>query len=181
MRKITLLFLLLISMMLQSCVMLIAAPIAKGKLKKNLTVKNHAIPPDVGLKDTYIMCILTGRNSRDKYLRKNFAKEYKGKYVFVTESEAISEKYSDVDKYRYIFTFTRYAGSVKTTTTVTGGGMKNSNTSTVTTHASNYFMIDRKTNTEYNSKYSSSFYGKYILAYAMNLEKQRIVNKNRKV
>lgn len=177
MRKITLAFLFIIAFICQSCLFLVTGPIVKSNLKKNLTVEKNAIPPDVGKDDSYIVCILQGRESRDKYMRKNFSKEYKGKHIFLKESELKTEKYSDVDKYRYVFTYTRINGSTTVRTTVSGGGMNNSNTSNVSTPSSNYFIMDRKTNTEYNSGYHSSYFGKYILAYATNLEKQRQLNK----
>lgn len=163
MKKIVLLV--MATFLFQSCIFL-AAPIAKGQAKKYLTAEHNAIPYDLGKDDSYVVCILQNRESRDKYLKKYFKQNYKGKYVFVSMKELETEKYKDVEKYRYMFTYAKISGSVyyidnKTSTPLS---------------SSNYFIYDRKTDTEYNSTFHSSFFGKTIDAYTANMEKQRLAN-----
>lgn len=159
-----LLLTLIVAYICQSCIFA-AGPIAKSAAKKNLTVEKKAIPTDLGKDDSYVVCILEERNSRDKYLKKYFTENYKGNYVFATRAQAASE-YSDVNKYRYLFTYEKISGNVHHMS-------DNSNTPV---SASNYYIYDRKTNTEYNSKFHSSFFGKMLDAYTTNMEKQRLSN-----
>lgn len=162
-----LLFLLLTSFLCQSCFFLIA-PIAKDQASKNLTLEKGAIPPDLGMDDTYVVALLEERESRDKYLRMHFEENYKGKYVFATRQE-LETKYADVNKYRYAFTFTRLVGSVYNT----------GDHSTTALPSSNYFIFDRKENKEYNSSFNSGMFGKVIQEYTKNMEKQRLANLKR--
>lgn len=163
MRK-TLVVLLVVSSMLQSCIFA-AGPIAKSQAKKNLTTEKKAIPPDLGKEGTYVVCILQERESRDKYLRKYFNENYKGNFVFSTKAE-LTTKYADVEKYRYMFTYARLEGQVYH---VNDG-------STTTVPSSNYFIYDRKADIEYNSGFHSGFFGKTIDAYTANMEVQRLAN-----
>lgn len=166
-------FLLLVAaFFLQSCIFIVG-PIVKGKLTRKLTVENKAIPPDLGFDDAYVVCIMHEKNSRDRYVKKHFKKFYKGNMVFVTAKELESESYSDAAKYRYIFDYMRHNGSVQVVqATPTGNQISN-----VSTPSSNYFIHDRLTNIEYNSRISTGWFGKYIKAYSQNLEKKRLAAK----
>lgn len=164
MKKIVLLV--MMAFLFQSCIFL-AAPIAKGKAKKYLTVEHNAIPSDLGKDNSYVVCILEKRESRDKYLKKYFKENYKGKYVFATLAEVNSEKYADVNVYRYAFTYNRLQGTVRDMAT---------NDKVASYGSSNYFIYDRKMDKEYNSTFHSSFFGKTIDAYTANMEKQRLAN-----
>ncbi len=164
MKKIVLLV--MAAFLFQSCIFL-AAPIAKGQANKNLTVEHNAIPPDLGKDDSYVVCILENRESRDKYLKKYFKENYKGKYVFATLEEANSEKYADVNVYRYAFTYNKLHTTVHNVAT---------NDKVASYSSSNYFIYDRKMDKEYNSTFSSGFFGKTIDAYTANMEKQRLAN-----
>jgi len=151
----------------QSCIFM-AAPIAKNQANKNLTVEKQAIPPNIGLEDTYVVGLLEERESRDKYLRKHFDANYKGKFVYATRQE-LDSKYSDVTTYRYVFTYTKLSGSV----------YHIADNTTTPTSSSNYFIYDRKEDKEYNAGFHSSMFGKVIEAYAKNMEKQRLANLNK--
>ncbi len=165
MKKITIL--LFSTFLFQSCIFL-AAPIAKNQANKNLTTEKNAIPPDLGKDDTYVVCVLEERESRDQYLKKYFKENYKGKYVFATMDEINSEKYGDVDVYRYAFTYNKIQHTVSDMET---------NDKVASYGSSNYFIYDRKMKKEYNSTFHSGFFGKTIEAYTKNMEKQRLANK----
>jgi len=166
MKKVFLCF--MIAYACQSCIFL-AAPIAKDQANKQLTVENNGIPTDIGMDGTYVIGLLEERESRDKYLRKHLDANYKGDYVYSTMAE-LETKYADVTKYRYVLTYTKLSGGV----------YHISDQTTTPTSSSNYFIYDRKENKEYNTKFHSSMFGKVIEAYAKNMEKQRVVNLNRK-
>lgn len=153
-----------IALLLQSCIML-AGPLAEDQADKHLTAGNNAIPVGIGKDGTYVVAVLQGRESRDKYVRKYFRENYNGKYVFSTVEELQTE-YADVNKYRYAFTYSKLNDAVYDA----------SDNSSTPLPSSNYFIYDRKEKREYNSGFSSSMFGKVIDAYTRNMEQQRLAN-----
>ncbi len=154
-----------VSIMLHSCGAMI-----KGAALRNLTVENNAMPSNFGKDKATLICVLKGRESRDKYMRKHFKNEYYGKKVFILESKLNSAKYSDKNKYRYVIDYN--SGSLSETTFYSSGG-----SNTMTAGTSNYFIYDRVEEKTYNSTAQSSAFSKLIQAYAINLEKIRKQNK----
>ncbi|MFZ4930377.1 hypothetical protein [Chryseobacterium sp. Mn2064] len=136
----------ILSTSMQSCA-------STGSVATKITVESGEIPPDMKSEDFTLIGVLKERGSYDKYVEKAFA-DYTGKYVLATENE-IKEKYSDVDKYRYIMDYERATGSVMVV-----GSSKSQ-----TVPGKRYFILDRKTNKEYNRKTWSSFYYKEMQAY----------------
>ncbi|MEI7734773.1 MAG: hypothetical protein WCI49_04875 [Ferruginibacter sp.] len=61
------------------------------------------IPADFGTAKTTILVVNYGRKGVDKYLEKDFSKEYKGEYVIIDEDDLNNKEYKDITKYRYIF------------------------------------------------------------------------------
>lgn len=151
------------AVLLQSC-MLLAGPLAEDQADKHLTAGNNAIPVGIGRGNTYVVAVLQGRESRDKYVRKYFKENYNGKYVFASIEE-LQTDYADVDTYRYAFTYSKldktHIDSLANSSTLP---------------SSNYFIYDRKEKREYNSGFSSSMFGKVIDAYTRNMEQQRLAN-----
>jgi hypothetical protein len=126
--------------------------IVKNIAIKKMTVENGAIPQEFGKDETILICVLKGRNSRDKYLKKNIKENYKGKYEFVLESELSSDKYKDTDLYRYLFDFR--------TEFITSHGYNNVTNKMQIDHVptSIYYILDRKTKKYYESGVSSGFF-----------------------
>ncbi|WP_203256795.1 hypothetical protein [Hyunsoonleella ulvae] len=164
------LFLIFLISLLSSC-----GSLVKSLALKSYTVEKGAIPPDFGKDNSTLICVLTGKNSRDKYLKKHVEKIYKGKYVFVLSGDMPafnnkSNEYSDIEKYRYVFDFKR-----NYRTTFTPNPVSN-RTDVGSVPLSNYFIVDRKYNKTYNSGGESGYFSKLIEAYMINLEKQRLKN-----
>lgn len=146
--------------------------ISCGTPTKHFTVEKNALPADFGAdENSILMCILVDRNSRDKYMKKQITNEYHGKYEFVSISDIKSPKYNDKDIYRYLLDYNSSTVSQTTYNTSTNGS------STVSAGTSNYYLLDRKTNKEYNNNLAGSFFSKAIQAYAINLELVRLKNK----
>ncbi|WP_196890565.1 hypothetical protein [Aureivirga marina] len=155
-------FILLISLTFSSC-----GALVRSNIQKDISVENGSIPEEIGQEGTTLICVLKGRSSRDKYMKKHVKKKYHGKYVFVLESDLNSDKYKDVNIYRFLFDYN--ANSVDTWRQNADG------TSTATAlPTSSYFIKDRKENKIYSPKMNSSFFSKYIEAYVIQMENARI-------
>ncbi|MEI7734777.1 MAG: hypothetical protein WCI49_04895 [Ferruginibacter sp.] len=61
------------------------------------------VPADFGTTKTTILVVNYGRNGIDKYLEKDFSKNYKGEYVIIDKDDLNNKEYKDLTKYRYIF------------------------------------------------------------------------------
>ena len=129
----------------------------KSYALSKITVENGAIPPDFGKDETILLCIVYDRRSYDRYLKKHVTKRYHGKYEFV-ERGNVHEKYANASKYRYKFyhekTYRNYPNHG-------------------TTGSYSFYIEDRLKNATYYCPISSSFFGKTIKAYMINLEKKR--------
>lgn len=163
-KLVVLVFLLFVSILPTSC-----GSMVKNSAMNKMTVENHAIPPDFGKNNSTLVCILQGRNSRDKYMRKHIEDNYRGKYVFLLKEELESDKYGNLDEYRYLLDYN--AGSVLNTSFNTGGNLETRNLPT-----SSYYIYDRKMKEHYFSGTTSGMFGKLILAYSISLESVRVAN-----
>lgn len=151
---------LVLTFSLSSCGQLV-----KSMAVKRATVSRGAIPPEFGKEKTVLLCMITGKNSYDKYMKKHVTAQYHGEYEFVLPKDLEAENYKDVSKYRYVFdrdksSYSRYTPQ------------KASGQTTYTT--SSYFIFDRKTNKTYEFSMTSSFYAKIIQGYMIGLEKERL-------
>ncbi|WP_027002418.1 hypothetical protein [Hugenholtzia roseola] len=134
-----------------------------------IKIEKGAIPPNFGKDESTLICVITGKKSYDKHVKKQVSNEYHGKYEFVLRDQVNSDKYKDKSKYRYVFdlnTIHKSRATYNTTTTYY---------SDITTTAS-YYILDRRTNIVYRSPVTSSFYSKLIQAYMINLEAVRLKN-----
>jgi hypothetical protein len=141
----------------------------KGVADKHITKENKAIPPDFGNDNSTLICVLKGRNSRDKYMKKHFNENYKGKVVFVLESDLTNEIYNDVDEYRYLLDYD--ADSM-----TTSGYSASGEFGTTNAPRSNYYMFDRKNKEYFYSNVKTGSFGKVILSYSQKLENLRQQN-----
>ncbi len=135
-----------------SLTMISCGSLVKGMALKKTTVEENAIPAEFGATNSTLLIALSGKNARDKYLKKYFKENYHGEFLFVKSDKIDSEKYNDKDKYRYVFDVDR-----KTNLSPTYNGMTNRFETNGTTW-SKYFIKDRKTDKNYYSKL------KYIFA-----------------
>ncbi|WP_312089239.1 hypothetical protein [Chryseobacterium sp.] len=141
----------ILSTSLQSCA-------STSSVANKITIESGEIPPDMKSEDFTLIGVLKERGSYDKYVKIAFA-NYTGKYVLATESE-ITNKYSDTNKYRYIMDYERETASL----TVAGTSKSQ------TVPGKRYFILDRKTDKEYQRKTWSSFYAKEMQAYLKAIE-----------
>ncbi|ANQ49385.2 hypothetical protein MY04_2011 [Flammeovirga sp. MY04] len=138
-----------------------------------ITTENKAIPADFGKDESTLICVITGKKSYDKYMKRYVSSEYHGKYEFVLRDEIYSDKYKDTSKYRYVFDLNK----LNRTTSTYNPSLGRMESNTITTAA--YFITDRKENITYNSPMTSSFFAKLIEAYMINLEAVRLENQPR--
>ncbi|TCI92143.1 hypothetical protein [Tenacibaculum sp. M341] len=153
----------LISVLFSSCGMIIQG-VASGKT----SIEKGAIPPDFANTDHILLCMLDGKKSVDKYMKKHVEKNYKGKYEFVTREDLkTKDKYSDKDTYRYIFEsekgYAQGQPGMGASTYSTGPGY----------NVYKYGIWDRIKLETYSNGVYSSYYGKLIKAYTVKMEKVR--------
>ena len=134
------------------------------RAKEAFTEEKKAIPPEFGKKETVLLCVLKGRNSYDKYLKKAVTENYKGDYLFISPYDLISDKYPK-EKYRYYFDYNM--GSTRTVR------YQNSHLSSSVTFKS-FFVRDRLKEQSYESGEEYSNFGAAMVGYMQNLELKRI-------
>lgn len=124
-----------------------------------LTVEGGAIPTEFGKNSNSTLLVMTtGKKSYDNYAKLNF-QSYKGPYVLVTKAEEASEKFSDIEKFRYYFSF----------------DWESHLTSNGSISVRRFYVLDRMDNKVYRSTLTSSYFSKimkqYVAALNMELEK----------
>jgi len=157
-----LILLLFVVITLQSCYFAKAKQIKK--MKKVYTVENNAIPPRFGVnKDEVLIVILKDNNPYyNGYVKRAVKKNYKGNYLLVKESEFYGNKFSDVDKYRFVFDFSEGRSySNMTNTGYSSGSYKR------------FFVKDRLHNKTYQVMEDFNFFVKAMHIYFANLELKR--------
>ncbi|MGH2665274.1 hypothetical protein [Flavobacterium sp.] len=155
-------FIFLLSICFSSC--FIGRNVVKKRARVAYTEENNAIPPEFGKKETVLLCVLKGRNSYDKYLRKAVIENYKGEYLFITPYDLIGEKYPR-EKYRYYFDY-----NMGKTSTVF---YQNSGLSSSITYKA-FFVRDRLTNESFENGASFSYFREAMIVYMQNLEFKRL-------
>lgn len=137
--------------------------IIRGSVKKSLSVEKGSVPPEYIDKNQVLLVLLWGVGSYDIYVTEAFDKFYDGKKEYVTFEQFFSDKYSDLDKYQYVFS--------------QGPGEKEmySGESYSFTYkgSRSFHMYDRKNEKFYKSKITSGFFARVIQGYAMKLDKIR--------
>lgn len=134
------------------------------KVETMVTKENGSIPPDFGKDSLTMICVIYGKNSYDKYLRKHVTNEYNGKYEFVLKDSLTNRKYSSW-KYRYVFDTEIH----ETSATFYGDGSVQAGSM-----SGSYYIYDKFTWKKYDSEVASSFFAKLIQAYMIILEKERL-------
>lgn len=143
-------------------------------MKSSINDDGQQIPPNFGKEDVTLLVILKGTRSYDKYLEKNFAENYGGKYVIVDPMEARSQQYADKKKYRYIF------DEDKTVNIDTYGiyqGKTRVGTQNVSSATAKFQLVDRLTGEVYKTKHGTGAFSAWMKAYIQELEKARLKNK----
>jgi len=139
----------------------------ENKMRSEFSVENNAIPADFGKENTIIIGILKGKKSYDKYLEKALKKFYTGEYV-LERSSRLSSKYSDREKYRYLFDWD-YGSS---RTTHYSDGMQTGIT------LRRFYILDRLTGDKYKCGAEFIKFYKAMCIYIENLDKVRQSNQN---
>ncbi len=155
--------------MLSSC-----GAIVKSKANKYLTEEEGAIPPDFGKENTTLLFI-THRNSYNKYLKKNTRKIYQGDYELISKKEFESNsKYEDISKYRFVFDYSAVSPGY---TVIRGDGSMRDPLYDV----KKFRILDRKSEKEYVSKMTSSFWSKLQKVYLKNLNEKLLSEQQSKL
>ncbi|MCL6265978.1 hypothetical protein [Flagellimonas myxillae] len=132
----------------------IGKAVTKSKAKKEFTVEHYGIPPTFGENKDIVLIGLTGNFKHyNKFMRKKFAKVYEADYVILDAGELESDKYSDLNKYRYYFSYTLG-------TTVQ---------SKITYSYKKLYVYDRLEKEQYITGAQYSYYAKAMEAYLENL------------
>ena len=116
-----------------------------------------------GTQTGYEFVILKDNNPYyNGYVKRAVKKNYKGNYLLVKESEFYSNKFSDVDKYRFVFDFSEGRSySNMTNTGYSSGSYKR------------FFVKDRLHNKTYQVMEDFNFFVKAMHIYFANLELKR--------
>lgn len=165
----TLVFILVLS--LSSC-----GAIVKSKAKKYATVEKGAIPADFGKNNTVVLFVTSGKKSYDKYLKSNIKKAYQGKYELVSKSELTADKYSDTDKYRYVFDYKSVSYAYHSDNSVIYGQSAHTGMNNATGQVRRFLITDRTDDKEYVMSMTSGFWSKLQRMYLKNMEEVRVQN-----
>ncbi|CAN0590867.1 unnamed protein product [Ectocarpus sp. 12 AP-2014] len=150
--------------------------IVKAKANKYASIEEGAIPSNFGEGNTEVLFVTKGKKSYDKYLKSNIKKVYKGKYVFVMESDLKSDKYNNVAKYRYLFDFERESYGYHSSNTVIYGQSAIAGGNNATGQVRRFAIRDRQEEKTYTMPMTSSFWSKLQRVYLKNMEAVRIQN-----
>jgi hypothetical protein len=135
--------------------------IVRGAVKKSVSVEKKTVPPAYIAKNQVLLVLMWEVKSYDKYAKKAFEKFYNGKVEYVTFEQLLSDRYSDVDKFPYVFS--QGPGDKK---------MYLGESYSFSYEGSRPFHIyDRKNEKFYRSRISSGFFSRVMQGYAMKLNK----------
>ncbi|TCP27874.1 hypothetical protein EV195_10133 [Tenacibaculum skagerrakense] len=164
MKNITIKSLLLCTLLTFSSCGIMVQGIAAGKI----STEKGSMPPDFGKTKHVLLCKLKGKRGLDKYMKKHISNYYKGEVEFVTYQDLKeNNKYSDKDKYRYVFESKEHSNS--------GNYINSNGMPSATSYISYSFGIfDRKALKNYSNDMSSGYFGKLIKAYAKKMEEERL-------
>lgn len=135
-----------------------------------ITIESGEIPPDMKSEEFILIGVLKGKRSYDKYVKKEF-ENYTGRYILALETE-IADKYTDINKYRYIMNYKLEHGSIGTYN-ADNAKYGQSPYGSSTTTGFRYYIIDRQENKEYVRNSRSSFYAKEMRAYLLAVDRVR--------
>jgi hypothetical protein len=124
------------------------------------------IPPDFGTTKTTILVVNYGKKGIDKYLEKDFSKEYKGDYVIIDKDDLNSKEYKDVTKYRYAFSLVEDYVPGRFTAGTREAPEINYNIN----------FTDRSNYTTYHTLMSTNFFSKLVKAYIEKLNEKLAAN-----
>jgi hypothetical protein len=128
------------------------------------------IPQDFGSTKSTVLVVNYGKKGIDKYLEKDFSKEYKGEYVIIEKDELGSKTYKDVSIYRYVFELVDDYVPGR----FTGNGDRQA-------PVMNYHInfTDRSNFTVYKTLISSNFFSKLVKAYIERLNDKIAANEKK--
>ncbi|MFV8334876.1 hypothetical protein ACNQF7_02185 [Flavobacterium sp. RSP29] len=167
---ITYLLLMILILSLNSC--FIAKSIEAKHARAEFTTENKAIPPSFGKSNTILLCVLQGRNSYDKFLKSAVKKNYKGEYILIYSYDLSSDKYSDKNKYRYVFDYNSGSSIASTYRYSSPYSTVNSYSNATTTYK-RFYVNDRLENKIYQSGAEFGFFANAMKIYMANLEIER--------
>lgn len=117
------------------------------------SLKNKAIPPEFGFKNTILLCVKYDKKY-NRILEKEFSENYNGQYLLLDRDSINSSSYLDTYKYRYMFDHSY-------------GGINNKKC---------LYIYDRQKDKFYKSGGCFKVYDNAMEAYVKNLEEVRLKN-----
>lgn len=150
-----------------------------SSVKSTIDDDGKQIPPDFGNTNEILLVIRKGKRSYDKYLEENFEKNYFGKYIIIDRVELESDKYKNLEVYRYVFDEDYH----QVYTTGNGQQVDFNGDSKVKGQAqrndpglqmyAKFQVLDRRSGTIYRTKHGTAAFSKWMRAYIQALEKSR--------
>lgn len=145
-----------------------------GIMKNTIKEDDKQIPSGFGKEDVTLLVVRKGKRSYDKYLEKNFAEYYTGKYVLLEPGEERTRPYADKKKYRYIFSEDQIT---QTRTKGVYQGATRMRTEVDNTTIAKFQLEDRLTGEVYRTKHGTAAFSAWMRSYIQALEKARLKNK----
>ncbi|WP_207497145.1 hypothetical protein [Aridibaculum aurantiacum] len=133
---------------------------------RSISANETAVPPDFGKEQTTLLVLNTDHTHINRTIHSSIEKFYTGPFEMVDPTMINSSKYSDRQKYRYMFrTTVRYTEAVNM-------GMSRMAPS----FTFNYDVVDRLQGKQYGNAKSTGTYKNWIETYVKRLEQVRIAN-----
>jgi hypothetical protein len=154
-------------------------------MKTSIKDDGNQIPPGFGKANETLLVIKKGKRSYDKYLEKNFEENYFGKYIIIDKPELESNKYKNLEAYKYVFDEDlnqEYitANDAKRATNKGRQFKENGESIDYGLHTYAKFLVqDRGTGEVYRTKHGTGAFSKWMKAYIQALEMQdgKILNR----
>jgi hypothetical protein len=118
--------------------------------------------------DEYMLFIIKGKDSYDKYLKKHVEENYKGKYKYVLMKDLEKDEFKDKSVYRY--TFTNEISSYRRDATAAYGTAGNLAVS------SQFYIYDRLEGKNYSPGIASGLFSANMRGCIRGIEKERSKN-----
>lgn len=137
----------------------------KPKSKQYISVERGAIPPDFGVENSTLLCI-SGTKQYTKYLIKNFESLYLRDFKVIEKNDLQSDKYDDIEKYRFVFDFYEVFK------------VQNTSNGSTTRSSKKFFITDRKDGKKYHCQFTTPYYSKLQKVYIEKLNEKILAEKN---
>ena len=146
---------------------------AEKKFKRSIKEDDIQVPVGFGKKEGTLLVVMTGKKGFDRWYKRNFLENYKGKYMLLDKGEDHDPQYKDVKTYPYVLGQDMIM-NIRQEHVQYGNGLG----STENTHSltERFFIMDRQTKVIYSTKKKIAVSNKGMRAYVQALEEIRAKN-----